>query len=83
MTHDEPMVEAQLSCNEFASWITSQLDKLDVDLEEWKNSDRTDTTLYNRLQQTVEHLSGTIDIYEQDCAELEYLESIHDGELLN
>ena len=81
--HDEPMVEAQLSCNEFASWITNQLDQLDLDLEEWKKGDRTDTTLYKRLQKTIEHLSGTVEIYEQDCAELEYLESIHAGELLN
>ena len=81
--HDEPMVEAQLSCNEFASCITNQLDQLDLDLEEWKNGDRTDTTLYKRLQKTIEHLSGTVEIYEQDCAELEYLESIHAGELLN
>ena len=81
--HDEAMVEAQLSCNEFASWITNQLDQLDLDLEEWKNGDRTDTTLYKRLQKTIEHLSGTVEIYEQDCAELEYLESIHAGELLN
>ena len=63
--------------------LRKKLDKLDVDLEEWKNSDRTDTTLYNRLQKTIEHLSGTVEIYEQDCAELEYLESIHAGELLN
>ena len=81
--HDEPMVEAQLSCNEFASWITNQLDQLDLDFEEWKNGDRTDTTLYKILQKTIEHLSGTVEIYEQDCAELEYLESIHAGELLN
>ena len=55
--HDEPMVEAQLSCNEFASWITNQLDQLDLDLEEWKNGDRTDTTLYKRLQRSEEHTS--------------------------
>ena len=81
--HDEPMAEAQLSCNEFASWITNQLNQLDLDLEEWKNGDRTYTTLYIRLQKTIEHLYGTVEIYEQDCAELEYLESIHAGELLN
>ena len=77
------MDEAADMCNDLSSRIENQLDELDTLLDIWKNTDRSDLTLYNRLQKTIEHLSGTVEIYEQDCAEVEYLESIHAGELLN
>lgn len=81
--HNQPVDEMCDSCNEFSDRISGQLDQLDTLLAIWQNSDRSDTTLYNRLQKTIEHLTGAVDIYEQDVAEFELLQYIHDGELLN
>jgi hypothetical protein len=83
MPHNSPMDEAAIMCNDLSSRIENQLDELDTLLDIWKNTDRSDLTLYNRLQKTIEHLTGAVDIYEQDVAEFELLQYIHDGELLN
>ncbi len=77
------MDEAAELCNDLSSRIDSQLNELDTLLGIWEASDRSDTTLYNRLQKTIEHLNGAVSIYEQDVAEFELLQYIHDGELLN
>tara|TARA_B100000745_G_scaffold166789_1_gene109174 strand:- start:1760 stop:2008 length:249 start_codon:yes stop_codon:yes gene_type:complete len=81
--YNQPMDEAAELCNDLSSRIDSQLNELDTLLGIWEASDRSDTTLYNRLQKTIEHLNGAVSIYEQDVAEFELLQYIHDGELLN
>ena len=82
MPHNEPLVEAADACNDLSSRISNQLDELETLLDIWKNTDRSDLTLYNRLYKTIEHLTGAVDIYEQDVAEFELLEHIHDCVLL-
>ena len=79
----QPLDEAAELCNGLSEKISNQIDELDTLIEVYINSDQSDSTLYNRLYKTIEHLIGAVDIYEHDVAEYELLEYIHDGELLN
>ena len=63
--------------------INIAIEALEADIEAWRNSDRSDATLYNTLQKTVENLTGVINEYELELAEVAALERINDGELLN
>jgi|TARA_B110000263_G_scaffold36273_1_gene27922 hypothetical protein len=79
----QPIEEAADMCDDLATNISNQIDNLESLIEIYNNSGRSDTTLYTRLYKTIEHLTGAVDIYEQDVAEFEMLQYINDGELLN
>tara|TARA_B100000959_G_C14925445_1_gene601323 strand:- start:460 stop:711 length:252 start_codon:yes stop_codon:yes gene_type:complete len=79
----QPLEEATHNVVAEGNQINIAIDALEADIEAWKNSDRSDTTLYNTLQKTIENLTGVIDEYELEVTEVELLERINDGELLN
>ena len=83
MLTKQPLEEASDNASVTGNQINIAIDALEADIEAWKNSDRSDTTLYNTLQKTVENLTGVIDEYELEVTEVELLERINDGELLN
>jgi seryl-tRNA(Sec) selenium transferase len=83
MLAKQPLEEASHNATVTGNQINIAIDALEADIEAWKNSDRSDTTLYNTLQKTVENLTGVIDEYELEVTEVELLERINDGELLN
>ena len=83
MLTKQPLEEASDNATVTGNQINIAIDALEADIEAWKNSDRSDTTLYNTLQKTVENLTGVIDEYELEVTEVELLERINDGELLN
>ena len=83
MLSKQPLEEATHNVVAEGNQINIAIDALEADIEAWKNSDRSDTTLYNTLQKTVENLTGVIDEYELEVTEVELLERINDGELLN
>ncbi len=83
MLTKQPLEEASHNATVTGNQINIAIDALEADIEAWKNSDRSDTTLYNTLQKTIENLTGVIDEYELEVTEVELLERINDGELLN
>jgi len=83
MLAKQPLEEASDNATVTGNQINIAIDALEADIEAWKNSDRSDTTLYNTLQKTIENLTGVIDEYELEVTEVELLERINDGELLN
>ncbi len=83
MLAKQPLEEASHNATVTGNQINIAIDALEADIEAWKNSDRSDTTLYNTLQKTIENLTGVIDEYELEVTEVELLERINDGELLN
>jgi seryl-tRNA(Sec) selenium transferase len=83
MLAKQPLEEAAHNATVTGNQINIAIDALEADIEAWKNSSRSDTTLYNTLQKTIENLTGVIDEYELELTEVEALERINDGELLN
>lgn len=83
MLPKQPLEEASHNATVTGNQINIAIDALEADIEAWKNSDRSDITLYNTLQKTIENLTGVIDEYELEVTEVEALERINDGELLN
>lgn len=83
MLPKQPLEEASHNAAVTGNQINIAIDALEADIEAWKNSDRSDITLYNTLQKTIENLTGVIDEYELEVTEVEALERINDGELLN
>ncbi len=83
MLAKQPLEEATHNVVAEGNQINIAIDALEADIEAWKNSDRSDITLYNTLQKTIENLTGVINEYELEVTEVEALERINDGELLN
>jgi hypothetical protein len=61
---------------ELAISISQGIESLDESILSWKTSDRTDVLRYEALQQTIIELN-------EDVAQLEMLEHIHDGGLVS
>ena len=83
MLAKQPLEEAAHNAAVTGNKINIAIEALEADIQAWRNSDRSDATLYNTLQKTVENLTGVINEYELELAEVEALERINDGELLN